>query len=1001
MQIRKLLSTAYVLMLPLLLLAQDYSIYKFRNVGPLRGGRVTTVAGTRAEPGTFYLGATGGGVWKSTDYGTSWANVSDGYFQTPSIGAIAVDQNDPNIVYVGTGSDGLRSNVIVGKGVYKSIDGGLTWKHIGLESVGQIGAVEIHPDNHNIVFVAAIGQPFSDNPERGIYKTTDGGFTWEKILYVSEQTGFADLEMLPGNPEILFAAAWKGQRKPWTIISGGENETGGIYKSVNGGKTWSRVKSGLPTKLIGKIDFAVSPADSKIVYALVEAPGDEGGVYKSYDQGETFELVSNYGGLRTRPFYYTNIDVDPTNTDIVYVMATGYYKSTDGGKSWSRKSSPHGDNHDMWINPENPDLFIQANDGGANVTFNSGATWSTQFNQPTAEIYQVEVDDQFPYWLYGGQQDNYSTIAVPSNPPTGIQATDVGYIINTGGCETGPAVPRPGNHNIVYANCKGRFTVYNKSTGTEKAYYVGASNMYGHNPKDLEYRFQRVSPIHVSPHDPKVVYHASQFVHKTTNEGVDWETISPDLTAFEPDKQVISGSPITRDITGEEFYSTIYSLRESPIEKGVIWTGANDGPVHVTRDGGINWKDVTPAQLPAGGRVDAVEPSPHDPATAYISVLRYQLGDYSPYIYKTDNYGKSWKLLTNGSNGIPGDYPVRVAREHPDYQGVLFAGTEFGLFLSLNDGKTWNSFQQNLPVTPITDIKIAHGDLVLSTMGRGFWIADDLFSLKSIPAASRHTMAAPAQRVRYESPRVRIGAEVPDFERPALPIDIYVAESTDEPIILSVYDESGKLMVALSSDNASALGDEVLDDMELSKQVILTDNSLELTPGVNRYLWDLSAAGPWHSSERRRYRGGPMVPPGTYELVLTIGSDKLAQKVELLPDPRLEQTGTSSADVEESFNFALQVIKLLSTARKFEDKIARDIKELGRSGSDPEKLERMESVMDQLREKDITYPQPKLIDQIEYLYYQVGGDQKPGSEAIRQYEDLMSDFKKLADEIGG
>ncbi|HCI87455.1 MAG TPA: hypothetical protein DHV53_02290, partial [Gammaproteobacteria bacterium] len=682
---------------------------KYRNVGPTRGGRVTAVAGTDAAPSTFYLGASGGGIWKTEDYGTSWNNVSDDYFSTPSIGDIAVAQNDANIIYVGTGSDGLRSNVIAGKGMYKSIDGGATWQHIGLDDTGHIGAVEINPENHNVVYVAAIGQAFNANEERGLYKTVDGGRNWEQVLYISDETGISDVEMLPGNPEIVFATAWKAERKPWTIISGGENEEGGLFKSVDGGASWDKITEGLPTGLIGKMDLALSPADSSIVYLLVEAPGDEAGLYKSIDQGQTFEQVSDHDGIITRPFYYANIDVDPQNPDIVYAMSTGNFISKDGGENWERLATPHGDNHDMWINPNDPDLYIQANDGGANVTHNGGQTWSTQFNQPTAELYQVEVDDQYPYWLYAGMQDNGTTIAVPSIAPYGVQHSNR-WIVDTGGCETGPAVPKPGDHNIVYADCKGRFGVFDKRLGTEKGYYVGAANMYGQNPRDLRYRFQRVSPIHVSPHDPGVVYHTSQYVHRTTDEGKTWETISPDLTAFEAEYQVISGSPITRDITGEEFYSTIYSIRESSVQAGVIWVGANDGPVHVTRDNGESWDDVTPRRLPPGGRVDAVEPSPHDAAKAYIALLRYQFGDWKPYIYRTNDFGRSWDLLTDG-NGIPEDYPTRVVREDPDKVGVLYAGTEYGIFVSLDDGDTWHDFQQNLPVTPVTDIKIVRGDL--------------------------------------------------------------------------------------------------------------------------------------------------------------------------------------------------------------------------------------------------------------------------------------------------
>jgi photosystem II stability/assembly factor-like uncharacterized protein len=661
------------------LIAQEFEAFQYRTVGPVRGGRVSTVTGIPSVPGTFYLGATGGGVWKSDDYGTTWNNVSDGFFETPSIGAIEVASNNPNLVYVGTGSDGLRSNVISGKGVYKSTNAGKTWQHIGLRESGQIGAVEIDYKNNEIIWVAAIGNAFKPNEERGIFKTINGGASWEKVLYISDKTGFSDLELHPKNPKIVYAAAWKAQRTPWTIISGGPNEEGGIYKSKNGGKDWVKLKNGLPTGLVGKIDLAVSPADPDILYAVIEAPGKEGGLYKSTDEGKSFIQVSNEEGLVNRPFYYTNIEADPTNPDVIFSNANPILKSLDGGKTWKEMRVPHGDNHDIWINPNNPDLLIQANDGGANVSHNGGKTWSTQFNQPTAEIYQVEVDDQYPYWLYGGQQDNSTTIAVPSFPPYAIQNPPIGWIINSGGCETGPAVPKPGNHNIVYANCKGRFGVFDKRTGTEKGYYVGASNIYGFNPKDLKYRFQRVAPIHVSPHNPNVVYHGSQFLHKTVNDGLTWETISPDLTAFEEDKQVISGSPITRDITGEEYYSTLYSIRESKLVEGLIWTGSNDGKVAVTKDGGTTWEDITPVNLPVGGRIESIEPSHFNLATAYIAVDRHLLGDDTPYVYKTHNYGVSWELLSSGNNGIPSDYITRVLREDPVREGLLYVGTEYGI----------------------------------------------------------------------------------------------------------------------------------------------------------------------------------------------------------------------------------------------------------------------------------------------------------------------------------
>ncbi len=980
------------------LIAQEFSHLQYRNLGPYRGGRVTTVAGTAAAPSTFYLGATGGGVWKTTDYGHNWKNVSDGFFATPSIGAIGVSESDPNILYVGTGSDGLRSNVIEGRGMYKSIDGGENWNFIGLKEVGQIGAVRIHPGNHNIVYVAAIGKAFEPNSERGIYKTTNGGKSWKKILYVSEQTGFSNLEFLPSNPEILFASAWKAERKPWTIISGGSPEEGGVYKSVDGGETWEKIQKGLPQELIGKIDLAVCPSDTRIVYALVEAPGEQGGLYKSVDQGASYQQVSNYSGIRTRPFYYTNIRVSPRDSDIIYSLATGYYKSEDGGKNWRRVSSPHGDNHDMWINPDNPDLFIQANDGGANITLDGGATWSTQFNQPTAEIYQVEVDDQYPYWLYGGQQDNYSTIAAPSQAPYGIQQPGTGYIINTGGCETGPAVPKPGDPDIVYSNCKGRFGVYNKKNGTEMQYYVGAGNMYGHNPRDLTYRFQRVSPIHVSPHNPNVVYHCSQYVHRSTDDGKTWETISPDLTAFEADKQVISGAPITRDVTGEEFYSTIYAIRESPVQPGVIWVGANDGPVHVTRDGGKSWNDVTPRRLPDGGRVDAVEPSPHDPAKAYISVLRYQLGDTRPYIYRTEDYGASWELLTPGDNGIPEDYPTRVVREDPVREGLLFAGTEYGLFVSFDDGEQWKPLQQNLPVTPVTDLKIHRDDIALSTMGRGFWVLDDISSLRQWSESDVHRsrLFAPAETYRYRMPSGAYRSSMPDYPRASVKIDYYLPGKPEEALTLDIRNSSGELVYkALGQERKRASRTQVERNMATEEVRYLTNNRLTGEKGWNRFEWTLERFGPWNPNASRSYRNGPMVPPGTYTITLSSGDWSQSKEVVLKMDPRQAETGVRLEDLQAQEELQLQVLELWERALKLEVRLEKEMDKLN-AKEQSEKIASIKKKLSALETAEGIYMQPMLKDQISYLYSMLNrADQRPGKDAYDRYAELNRQLRSM------
>ncbi|MBQ4915122.1 hypothetical protein J8L85_11780 [Maribacter sp. MMG018] len=977
--------------------AQDFSEFQYRTIGPSRGGRVTTVTGTAMLPGTFYLGASGGGVWKTDDYGTTWNNVSDGYFDTPSIGAIEIAHNDPNIVYVGTGSDGLRSNIISGKGVYKSIDGGKTWKHIGLENAGQIGAVEIDPTDHNIVWVAAIGNAFKPNEERGIYKTTDGGETWEKVLYISDKTGFADLELLPSNPNIVYAAAWKAQRTPWTIISGGENHEGGIYKSINGGKDWVKLEDGLPKGLIGKIDLAVSPTDSSILYAVIEAPEKEGGVYKSVDQGKTFKQTSSNIGLVNRPFYYTNIELDPTDPDIVYSNANPLLKSVDGGKTWKRMSVPHGDNHDIWLNPDNPDLLIQCNDGGANVSHNGGKTWSTQFNQPTAEIYQVAVDDQYPYWVYGAQQDN-TTIAIPSSSPSATSPQGTQVMIATGGCETGPTIPKPGNHNIVYNNCKGRFSVYDKRTGMDREYSIGASNIYGHNPKDLKYRFQRVAPVHVSPHDPDVVYMGSQYLHKTRNGGQIWETISPDLTAFEEDKQVISGSPITRDITGEEYYSTLYSIRESKLVEGLIWTGSNDGVISITKDGGQTWTDVTPKKLPKGGRVESIEPSQFDPAKAYITVDRHLLGDMTPYIYKTEDYGKSWELISTDSNGIPSDHTARVLREDPKAKGLLYAGTEFGMFISFDDGKTWKSFQQNLPVTPITDIIINRGDLVLSTMGRGFWILDNITSLRNPKITDLKDDAVlfkPENTIRYRTPWR--SSAFPNYPTTSVTIDYYLPKEFKEGVTLEILDANNAPVVTIVSDSTLLKStSEEVEDMGLSMVFRYADNKLETKKGINRFEWDLRQKGAWSSNKRRSFKNGPMVAPGSYIAKLTVGDKTMEQPFEILIDPRLKDEGITTGTIKEQLSFQKKVIDLLSDARKTQADLEKTIKKTTNS----DKKGQLQNILKALKNDEGAYPQQMLVAQISYLSNIVGrADKTPGNEELERFKELQGQLAEIKKKI--
>lgn len=976
--------------------------YKFRNVGPLRGGRVTAVEGVESKPSVFYMGATGGGVWKTDDYGQSWDNVSDGYFPTPSIGAISVYQKDPKIIYVGTGSDGLRSNVITGKGVFKSENEGKTWSFIGLENTGQIGSVEIHPDNPDIVYVAAIGQAFGENEERGVFKTTDGGTNWEKIFYHSDSVGVSDLEMAPDDPNTLYIGAWRGVRKPWTIISG--SSEGGVYKSKDAGKTWTKLSNGLPTGLTGKIDFAVSPANADVVYANIEASDDQGGLYRSADRGESWEFVSDNSNLTNRPFYYTNIYANPKDANTVYNNSLRFLRSYDGGKTWKSLSTPHGDNHDIWQNPNDTTIWIQANDGGANITMNDGKTWSTQFNQPTAELYQVEVDDQYPYYLYAGQQDNYSTVAVPSNPPASVQAGTNSYILNTGGCETGPAVPKPGDPNIVYTNCKGRFGVYDKRTGQELQYYVGASNIYGHNPKDLKFRFQRVAPIHVSPHNPNKVYHTSQYVHVTYDDGKTWQIISPDLTAFDPDKQLVPGSPITRDVTGEEYYSTIYAIRESSISEGLIWVGSNDGPVHVTKDGGKNWINVTP-DMPAGGRVDAVEPSPHDPAKAYVSVLRYQLNDYAPYIYKTEDYGQTWTLLTDGTNGIPADFPTRVVREDPAKEGILYAGTEFGLFVSMNDGESWETFKSNLPVTPITDIKVHEDDLVMSTMGRGFWILDNLISLRGMQSIGDTDVALfPIKPAVRNGLSARSEKNGPVYLRDGARMDFYLSEKA-EKLRLEILDDKNQLVRAFESGAKEESTEEPERDMSTEFTAIPAAQGLPNKAGMNQFTWNMRHHGGWDEDPKRAYAGnGPMVATGKFKAKLIADGEVLEEDFEVILDPRTTLVTDTDVAAQETLTLEIrdfndEVSKLIA-AMEQEKKELESAIEQEKSAQMEAKKAKLEALYYQVVTPDGTYMQPMLQDQTRYLNSMLGrADQMPGQDAYERLEELKQNYAEIKKEF--
>ena len=939
------------------------------------------------------MGATGGGVWKSTDSGRSWRNVSDGYFGSPSIGAIRVAPSDPNVVWVGTGSDGIRSNVIAGCGVYRSVDAGKTWQFAGLPKAGQIGAVEVHPEEADWVFVAAIGNAFVPNEERGLYRSKDAGKNWERVLYVSDRCGAVDVEFHPKNPRIVYACTWRVERKPWTITSGGHE--GGVFRSDDGGDSWQRLENGLPTGLIGKADLAVSAADPDRLYVLIEAPGNEGGLYVSTDRGRSFEQVSAHSGIRKRPFYYTNVDVSPQDADVVYASATRFFRSVDGGRNWRQQRTTHGDHHDLWINPDDDRIYIQGNDGGASVTLDAGRSWSSIFNQATAELYQVAVDDRFPYWLYAGQQDN-STIRIPSLPPWPSPSGPIGYWQSVGGCETGPAIPKPGDANIVYANCKGRFSVFDFRTGQESRYDVGAANMYGHNPRDLRYRFQRVSPIHVSPHDRDVIYHASQFVHRTRDGGRSWERISPDLTAQDARGHVISGGPITRDITGEEFYSCLYSICESKVQKGVLWAGSNDGPISVSRDDGKTWSRVTPAGLPGGGRVQCVAASPHRASKAYACVLRYMFGDWRPHAYRTNDFGKTWTRLSSPASGLRQDSPTRVLREDPTREGLLYCGTEHGLYCSLDDGVTWFELRGGLPVTPVTDLVVHRGDLVLSTMGRSFWILDDVTPLRQWRSDLRDKplhLFEPRSAIRM---RFRASRSTPEYPAAAARIDYWVDESLVDDLSLEIRDDRGTLVRRVVAQAAKATRQLERGRMENRVRVTM-GAALSRASGHHRFVWDLRHGASADLGPRRGRSRGPLVRPGTYELRLRSGSQVQTSKLEVLIDPRLAERGVSSSDLAAQEALALRVRDALGRARAQ----LRSIDEAMAAGDKAALRDRLQVLRKRLATDAVgEYPEPKLIDQLVYLAGVVaGGDRHPGADAFARTKELEAALSRCGEDL--
>ncbi len=880
--------------------AFDESLYqamRWRCIGPYRGGRVTAVAGVSSQPYVYYFGATGGGVWKTQDGGLSWRNISDRFFKTGAVGAVAVSEWDPNVVYVGTGETQMRGNVSHGDGVYKSTNGGKTWTNIGLRETRHIARIRIHPKNPDLIYVAALGHVYGDNEQRGVFRSVDGGKTWEKILYRDDKTGAVDIILDPLNPRVVYAALWEFFRTPYSLSSGGSGS--GLFKSTDGGDGWKEISrnTGLPKGLLGKIGITASAAKPDRLWAIIEA--DDGGVFLSDDAGESWTRVNKERRLRQRAFYYTRIYADPKDADTVYVLNTGLYRSVDTGRTYRSIRVPHGDNHDLWIDPNNPNRMINSNDGGANVTYNGGLSWTAQDTQPTAQFYHVTTDNHFPYRVYGAQQDN-STVRIASRTTGwGIDRPDWHSV---GGGESGHIAPRHDDPEVVYAGSYGgHITRWDSKTGQSRIITAWPDNPMGWGAAELKYRYQWTAPILVSRFDSNVLYHAAQVLFKTTNEGQSWDIISPDLTTNDKSKQQSSGGPITKDNTSVEYYCTIFALAESFEDPDLLWAGTDDGLVHITKDGGKSWQNITPKELPKWSLISMIELSTFDPATAYLAVDRHELDDFKPYIYKTEDYGKTWKRITSG---MPEDAFVRVVREDPERQGLLYAGTETGVFVSFDDGTHWQSLQLNLPIVPVHDMVVKEEDLVVATHGRSFWILDDLTQLHQI------TDEVAEADVFLFKPRSAYRMRGGSFARPGFGqnppsgsvIYYYFKEKPKQEVILEFLDMEGNLIKKYSSKARAKP-----EPTGRSRFRGGGFQRLNVKKGMNRFIWNMRYADAERVPRAILWGGmlsGPLAVPGTYQVRLIVGEESLTQTWEWKKDPRLS---TTQEDFQEQFDFLVQI----------------------------------------------------------------------------------------------
>ncbi|MCG8412957.1 MAG: hypothetical protein MI746_01960 [Pseudomonadales bacterium] len=984
---------------------------EYRSIGPFRGGRSAAVTGVPGENNLYYMGATGGGVWETVDGGANWRNISDGYFGG-SIGAIAVSEWDPNVIYVGGGEVTVRGNVSHGSGMWKSTDKGKTWSSIGLTDSHHIPRIRIHPRNPDLVYAAVMGHLYGPNEERGVVRSEDGGETWERILYVNDEVGAVDLIMDPNNPRILYASSWRIKRTPYSLSSGGDGSA--LWKSTDGGDTWENLseKEGMPEGTLGIIGVTVSPVNSERVWAIIE--NENGGVFRSDDGGETWQKTNEDRNLRQRAWYYTRIYADSQDENRVYVLNVAFFTSSDGGTTFERVPTqpPHGDHHDLWIAPEDATRMVVADDGGGQVSFDRGNSWSTYFNQPTAQFYRVTTDNHFPYRIYGAQQDN-STLRV-LHRSDGNRISERDWEPSAGG-ESGHMASHPENPDIVYGGSYGGLLQrINHSTNESRMIDVWPDNPMGYGAVDLRYRFQWNFPILISPHDPDVLYAAAQVLFRTSNDGQSWQQISPDLTRNDPDTMGKSGGPITKDDTSVEYYGTIFAIAESQHEAGVIWSGSDDGLIYLTRDNGENWTDVTPRGMPEWMMINSIEINPFDPAGVYVAGTRYKSDDFRPYLYKTDDYGESWELITDG---IDEQHFTRVVRADPKRQGLLYAGTELGMYVSFNDGGDWEEFQLNLPITPVTDLTIKNDDLIVATQGRSFWILDDLTPLHQLENGWEDDEI----NVYAPRPSYRMGgsaSENPGNAGHNLPngviVQFYMQEGLPEPA--SESEEEGEESV---DSEQPVLSLEFLTEDGESIRTFTSDAEEEsdrietVEAGFNQFVWNMRYPNAEGFDGLIMWAGnltGPKVVPGTYQLRMQYGDYDQTRTFEILADPRISAT---QEDMQAQFDFLMatnakltethQAIKRIRAIRDQIDVVVNPLEE--RAGFDSlkeraafikEELTAIEEALYQTQNESnqdpLNYP-IRLNNKLASVNRLVNsGNYRPTNQAVAVRDELVTDI---------